>query len=119
MIWNLSLHTAAGYFLSNVLTWDSSGLQVCLIITAIVQGIDMFRIILEATSGPMQPQSHGTLIWKSAQIYVMKILFYGSITLLVAKIASNSASNQDLKLNIFEHIVFETVGSLEHSFIQL
>ena len=88
MIWNLAIHSAAGYFGSNVFTWDSSGLQACLIVTAIVQGIDMFRFILQATSGPMEPQSQGTLIWKSAQMYVMKILFYGSITLLVASFAA-------------------------------
>jgi hypothetical protein len=85
MIWNLTLHAGAGYFGSNIFTWDESGIKICLIATAIVQGIDMFRFILQATSGPMQPQSQGTLIWKSAQMYVMKIIFYGAITLLVAR----------------------------------
>ncbi|MDP6426337.1 MAG: hypothetical protein QF443_05050 [Dehalococcoidia bacterium] len=85
MIWNLAIHTAAGYLGSDIFTWDWRGLQMCLIVTAIVQGIDMCRFILQATRGPMQPQSQGTLVWKCAQVYIMKILFYGSITLLVAR----------------------------------
>ena len=47
MIWNLAIHTAAGYFGSGMFTLDSKGITTCLVITALVQGIDMIRIYRE------------------------------------------------------------------------
>ena len=88
MIWNLAIHTAAGYFGSGMFTLDSKGIITCLVITALVQGIDMIRIYREIEDrgivNEVGPQGIGTLIYKLVQTYIMKILFYGSITLLVA-----------------------------------
>ena len=88
MIWNLAIHTAAGYFGSSMFTLDSKGLITCLVITALVQGIDMKRIYREISARgivhEVGPQGIRTLNYKLVQTYIMKILFYGSITLLVA-----------------------------------
>ena len=89
MIWNLALHIGAGYFGSDFFEMTLNGILKCAATAAIIQGIDLFRHILgilKTTKGHMEPYTMGVISWKAFQTYIMKILFYGSVTLFVASL---------------------------------
>jgi hypothetical protein len=87
MIWNLIFQVGAGYFGSGIFEMTSKGILTCAVFTAIIQGIDMYRFILEVGNSAMENQPRSVVVYKAVQMYVLKILFYGSITLFVASIS--------------------------------
>ena len=95
MLWNIILQFAAGAAGYNIFTFQLSGILSCLAVTAVVQGIDMFRYysrikrkIMEAPSKvrdkKMQNLKGAQGIFLSVLWYLTKVVCYGLITLLVA-----------------------------------
>jgi len=96
MIWNLLIHIIAGILGRNIFTFTLHGILWCLLITAIVQGIDMIRIYnyhkkrIEQAS-PHVKEEQVRIFRKRTpiimpQIYILKVLFYGAVTLVVSAI---------------------------------
>jgi hypothetical protein len=93
MIFNLLLHIAGGIFGKNLFTLTARGILTCLLITILVQAIDMVRIYKyhrkrSELSGP-EPITlrNKVTLYKFAQWYLLKVIFYGGIMLIVASIA--------------------------------
>jgi hypothetical protein len=101
MIWNHLLHLGIGASVSSLFTWTTSGILAAILITAVVQGIDMFRIrrtILAMTMANPEPtrseqlqaiRESGTA--KLVQLYILKVVWYTFITLTAAQFARSFA----------------------------
>jgi len=97
MIWNLFLHIIAGIVGRHIFTLKASGILWCLLIAAIVQGIDMIRVFkshkkrIERASPQLREEQMRNFRKRAPvimpQIYVGKVLLYGAITLIVSAIA--------------------------------
>ncbi|ODS32281.1 MAG: hypothetical protein SCARUB_02583 [Candidatus Scalindua rubra] len=96
MLWNLGIHIIAGLFGANIFTWTGVGIMTCVIITCVVQGIDMFRIYHTTMKRINQQPPDILMEQKKAfrkrmlitfpQLFVMKVIGYGLITLATASI---------------------------------
>lgn len=97
MIWNLLIHIIAGIIGRNIFTIDLDGILWCLLIAIITQAVDMIRpysyhkkrvdqAIPEVREKQMiNFRRRAPIIMP--QIYILKVLFYGIVTLAVAGIA--------------------------------
>ena len=96
MLWNCLLHAGGGVLGSNLFFWTGEGLVICLSITAIVQGIDMFRVykvtVKRIRMEPIERQEEAMATFRSRlavlfpQFYIAKVVGYGLLTLIVASI---------------------------------
>ncbi|MFX0210585.1 MAG: hypothetical protein ACFFDT_31685, partial [Candidatus Hodarchaeota archaeon] len=91
--WDFIIHIVAGAVGYNIFTFHPPGLFYCLAFTVVVQGLDMLRIhfttkirVLRSPSHKMEEQLEnlkGPLyFYKLAQLFVMKVVFYGLVTLV-------------------------------------
>ena len=98
MIWNLLLHIIAGIIGRHIFTLNLRGILWCLLITAMVQGVDMLRLYsyykkrIEQTTLEHIREEKLRIFRKRApvtmpQIYIVKVLFFGFVTLAVAYIS--------------------------------
>jgi len=97
VLWNHFIHVLAGVLGASIFLWSSQGTIAAAILAAVVQGIDAVRmyfyhkrLILQSPSGikeeRMKAFEEGA-IYKLAQIYIVKVAWYGFVTLLVAAVA--------------------------------
>ena len=97
MLWNIILHIIAGAVGYGIFTFRYPGFLYCLAVTVVVQGIDMFRYYsrikkrIDESSGKVREKEmkkfknvRGFFI--STLWYIMKVIFYGLITLVSALI---------------------------------
>ncbi|MFA4853377.1 MAG: hypothetical protein WC599_12740 [Bacteroidales bacterium] len=96
MIWNLLLHSVMGYLGKDMFTFSTKGFIWLIAITMLVQGIDMFRfykkqknlvyktIDEKARQDKLEHMKTNAHKYKIIQFYLMKVIFYGSVTLFVA-----------------------------------
>lgn len=96
MLWNHSLHIVAGVLGANIFLWSGSGVLATLILAVVAQAIDIVRMyfyhrnrILAAPEDVRDEQmanfKQGAL-YKFAQLYVVKVIWYGLVTLVAAQI---------------------------------
>jgi hypothetical protein len=104
MIWHLMIHIGAGYFAPAAFIWDSDGLLRTFYFSSIIQSISMieyFMIVksLREKGGYEQPKT--IFAYKMIQIFIMKIVFYGAITMFTAYLVgtgsqtTNNFTNSD------------------------
>lgn len=96
MLWNTLIHIIAGILGRNIFIINIHGILWCLLVTAVVQGIDMIRVYKYhkkrvELSNPVIREDHMKNFRKRApiimpQIYIVKVIFYGLITLAIATI---------------------------------
>lgn len=96
MLWNIGLHIIAGLVGANIFTWTGVGIMSCVFITCVVQGIDMLRIyrttIKRINQQPPHIQEEQMKTFRKRmhvtfpQLFVMKVIGYGLITLVTASI---------------------------------
>lgn len=96
MIWNHLIHIIAGIIGYQIFTWSKSGLLICALITAGVQAIDIFRIYFYhknlILASPLTVKEEKMRVFKDrafyifSQLYIWKVIWYGSVTILAAAI---------------------------------
>ncbi len=96
MLWNLGLHIIAGFFGREIFTWTFEGFMWCIAITALVQGIDMFRLysatVKRIRQQPPHVQDDQMQTFKKRlpitfpQLFIAKLVGYGLVTLVTASI---------------------------------
>ena len=97
MIWNHLLHIFFGYIGRDMLTLSQQGVLICFSITALIQGIDTIRFYSYTTKRLIseRPESlyNGRLeavkkdaAYKLLQLWFVKIVWYGSVSMLAAAI---------------------------------
>lgn len=97
MIWNLFIHIIAGIVGYRIFAFQYPGFVYCLVMTVVIQGIDMFRIHCSTKKHILRASPHirdrqlkdlkgSGYFYKLAQIYVAKIVFYGLVILVSSSI---------------------------------
>ena len=96
MVWNHALHLIIGVLGTNIMTWSASGVLVSMTFALISQTINMVRMyIYHRNRISAEPEDVRELhmmnfkqraLYKYAQLYVAKVLWYGFVTLVAAQI---------------------------------
>ncbi len=90
MLWNLFIHIIGGAVGYKIFSFQAPGLFYCLAITIVIQGLDMFRYNFNmrkrAPPFARENMKGAVYLYKLAQIYVVKVLFYGLVTLVTSSI---------------------------------
>lgn len=96
MLWNTGLHIIAGLFGSNIFSWTSQGIIACLVITSLIQGIDMTRLyrttVKRINEQPDHIRDEQMQTFKKRlpitfpQLFIMKVIGYGLVTMASASI---------------------------------
>lgn len=96
MLWNHGLHIVAGILGVNIFIWSGSGVLASVILVSITQAIDIVRMyfyhrnrILAAPAEVREEQMMNFkqgAIYKFAQLYIAKVIWYGLVTLVAAQI---------------------------------
>lgn len=96
MIWNMGLHIIAGLFGTKIFIWTVTGIITCVVITCLVQVIDMLRIyrktITRINQQPPHIQEEKMKAFKQRlsiifpQLFIMKVIGYGLVTLIAASV---------------------------------
>ena len=97
MIWNLFIHIIAGIVGYRIFAFQYPGFVYCLAMTVVIQGIDMFRIHYSTKKRILRESPHirnrqlknlkdSAYFYKLAQIYILKVIFYGLVTLVSSSI---------------------------------
>ena len=96
MVLNLLVHISAGILGRNIFNINFPGISWCFLFVAIVQGVDMIRVyryhkkrVDQATPHLREEQMikfrrRAPIIMP--QIYIVKVLLYGAVTLVAASI---------------------------------
>lgn len=97
MLWNTLIHAVLGVLGRNAFAWSLQGTAGAVGIAAVVQGIDMIRVyryhngrFLASPAGQSEDEIRAFrqgLKIKLPQLYILKILWYASITLLSAAVS--------------------------------
>jgi len=96
MLWNHALHIVAGVFGANIFIWSGAGILISAIVASTTQAIDIGRMyfyhrnrVLTAPAEVREEQimnfKQGAL-YKFAQLYVAKVIWYGLVTLVAAHV---------------------------------
>lgn len=91
MIWNHLLHAGLGLIASGMFPWSFSGVLTSIAFSAIAQGIDMIRLynFYRVRFSPNQEPTRSEImvfIYKLSQLYILKIVWYATITFIAAYI---------------------------------
>lgn len=100
MLWNHALHLIGGVLGANIMTWSAPGVLTSVAFSSFVQGISMIflhfdvRNRFSVTSEDVQknsrqmgsPPGSPRYWYKFAQTYVVKVIWYGLVTLLAAHV---------------------------------
>lgn len=96
MLWNILIHIIAGILGKNIFTINIYGILWCYLIATIVQGIDMIRVYsyhkkrVEQANPELREEQMRNFRRRAPvvmlQIYIVKVLLYGTVTLAVAAI---------------------------------
>lgn len=96
MLRNFALYVFGGIFFNGIFTWTGTGLARCAILTAFLQGIDMFRIHHDTVKlicmQPPHIQEEQMATFKKGmpvkfpQHYIAKVIGYSLVTLVAASI---------------------------------
>ena len=96
MVWNHALHLIVGVLGANIMTWSAPGVLVSMVLALITQAIDIVRMYLyhrnRILAEPDDIRDEHMLnfkqgvVYKFAQLYVAKVIWYGLVTLVAAQI---------------------------------
>jgi len=96
MLWNHIIHIVAGIFGASIFLWTGDGILLSAIIAALSQATDTIRMyfyhknhILSAPEGVREEQMHNFkegALYKFAQLYIVKVIWYGVVTLITAQL---------------------------------
>jgi len=89
------IHVFAGLLFPYTFIWATSGILAAVLLSTITQGIDQFRIyrhyqnefrIIDRLHGTKERSTTFDLvsIYKHSQVFILKVVWYGSVTMLVA-----------------------------------
>lgn len=95
MLLNHLVHAVFGFIARNNLTWTTSGIIICLIFTGVAQALDLKR--MNSSIRNRLIETHPKAIhngrleaydrdapYKLAQLWIIKVIWYGSVTMVVA-----------------------------------
>jgi hypothetical protein len=89
MLWNSIIHIVAGIFGSNIFNFQFPGIVYPFLLASAVQvfSVTQFHSKIKSSNPESIAIQGNVYFYKIAQLYIFRIIFYGSITLAAAYFA--------------------------------